>query len=56
VDVPTSRSRAEVEQLIAQDPFAVEGLIDDLTILDWDPMFGAFADDPNRAPPEPARR
>ena len=45
----TAESREEVEQLIAQDPFAIEGLIDDLTILAWDPMFGAFADDPGRS-------
>lgn len=46
--IVTADSREEVEQMIAEDPFAVEGLIDELTILDWDPMFGAFADDPNR--------
>ncbi|WP_312160178.1 YciI family protein [Phenylobacterium sp.] len=44
----TADDREEVEQLIALDPFAVEGLIDELTILSWDPMFGAFADDPAR--------
>ena len=47
--IMTAESREEVEQLIAQDPFAIEGLIDDLTILAWDPMFGAFADDPGRS-------
>lgn len=46
--IMTADTREEVEQLIAQDPFAVEGLIDDLTILAWDPMFGAFADDASR--------
>ena len=45
----TADSRDEVERLIAEDPFAVEGLIDELTILGWDPMFGAFAGDPHRA-------
>lgn len=38
----------EVEQLVAADPFAIEGLIDELTILEWDPMFGAFAEDSSR--------
>jgi len=46
--IMTAENREEVEQLIAQDPFAIEGLIDELTILAWDPMFGAFADDPSR--------
>ncbi len=46
--IVTAKDLEEVEQLIAQDPFAIEGLIDDLTILAWDPMFGAFADDIGR--------
>ena len=45
----TAAGRAEVERLIAEDPFAIEGLIDELTILDWDPMFGAFAEDASRS-------
>ena len=48
----TAPDRNEVEQMIAQDPFSIEGLIDDLTILAWDPMFGAFADDDNRKRPD----
>ena len=40
----------EVQQLVAEDPFTTEGLIDELTILEWDPMFGAFAGDPSRTP------
>jgi uncharacterized protein YciI len=47
--VMTVENREEAERLIAQDPFAIEGLIDELTILAWDPMFGAFADDACRA-------
>jgi len=47
--IMTADSREEVEQMIAQDPFAIEGLIDELTILTWDPMFGAFAQDASRA-------
>ena len=46
----TADNHEEIERLIAQDPFAVEGLIDELTILTWDPMFGAFADDAQRGP------
>jgi len=36
-------SVAEAHELIAQDPFAIEGLIDELTILEWTPMFGSLA-------------
>jgi len=35
--------RATVEALVTADPFAVEGLIVSLTIVEWDPLFGAFA-------------
>ncbi|MES2896175.1 MAG: YciI family protein [Pseudomonadota bacterium] len=40
----------EARRLVAEDPFATEGLIDELTILEWDPMFGAFAKESSRAP------
>ena len=46
--IVTADNRQEVEQMVAQDPFSIEGLIDDLTILEWDPMFGAFANDASR--------
>lgn len=36
-------SRDAVERCIANDPFAIEGVIDSLTIEEWDPLFGAFA-------------
>jgi uncharacterized protein len=39
----TVPDRAAVEALVAADPFAVEGLIETLTIIEWDPLFGAFA-------------
>lgn len=39
----TVESRAELDALIAGDPFAVEGLISELTVIEWDPLFGAFA-------------
>ena len=51
--IMTADSREEIEKLIAQDPFSVEGLIDELTIIAWDPMFGAFADDPDRTARHP---
>jgi uncharacterized protein YciI len=38
----------EVKQIVVEDPFAIEGLIDNLTILPWDPMFGAFSGESSR--------
>lgn len=34
--------RAALEATIARDPFAIEGLIEGMTINEWDPLFGAF--------------
>ena len=34
--------QAALEAIIATDPFAVEGLIANMTIREWDPIFGAF--------------
>ena len=39
----TVTDRAELDALIAADPFAIAGLIEDLTVIEWDPLFGAFA-------------
>lgn len=39
----TVPDRVTVEALVARDPFAVEGLIETLTVIEWDPLFGAFA-------------
>jgi len=44
----TVAERAEVDALIAGDPFAREGLIEELTVIQWDPLFGAFAADSSR--------
>lgn len=39
----TVADRAELDALIAADPFAIEGLISELTVTEWDPLFGAFS-------------
>jgi uncharacterized protein len=44
--------RATVEALVAKDPFSVEGLIVSLTILEWDPLFGVFAEESTGRMPE----
>jgi uncharacterized protein len=39
----TAASHADAQAIIAKDPFATEGLIDNLEITEWDPLFGIFA-------------
>ena len=40
IDTP---DRSALDAIIASDPFAVEGSIEDMTITEWDPIFGALA-------------
>lgn len=40
IDAP---DRGSLDAIIASDPFAIEGLIADMTVTEWNPMFGAFA-------------
>lgn len=45
--------RSEVEELVSKDPFAIEGLICELSIEEWDPLFGAFSEYSSKSlPPE----
>ena len=39
----TVETRAELDALIAADPFAREGLIEELTVTEWNPLFGMLA-------------
>jgi uncharacterized protein len=39
----TAPDLASVKALVAADPFALEKLIESLTINEWNPLFGAFA-------------
>ena len=34
--------RAALDAIVAADPFAEHGLIGELTVGEWDPIFGAF--------------
>ena len=34
--------RAELDAIVARDPFAAHGLIAEMTVREWDPIFGAF--------------
>ncbi len=47
----TVPDRATAEALVAADPFAIEGLIETLSITEWDPVFGAFAAESSGQPP-----
>lgn len=44
--------RTELDQLIADDPFARAGIIAELSITEWDPLFGIFAQDSSGQAPE----
>ncbi|MBK1625243.1 YciI family protein [Afifella marina] len=44
-------SREEIEKIVAGDPFAREDLIVDLTIEEWDPLFGAFGAESSKVLP-----
>lgn len=50
--VITASSRADVEAIISRDPFAREGLIDQLVIQEWDPLFGVFASESSGVIPQ----
>ncbi len=40
--------RDAVLAVIAKDPFAIEGLIADMTVTQWDPMFGTWRTESSR--------
>lgn len=42
--IMTASDQASLESIIATDPFAIEGLIANITIRSWDPIFGVFND------------
>lgn len=38
-----AEDRSAVDAIIATDPFWAEGVIEDMTVTEWDPIFGVFA-------------
>jgi uncharacterized protein len=42
--IMSAPDRATLETIIATDPFALQGLISNMTIRAWDPIFGALND------------
>ena len=57
VDAATKRAmliiaaedEATVRAIVDTDPFAIHGLIADMEIAEWDPIFGAFNSDSSMA-------
>ncbi|QYF73984.1 YciI family protein [Cryobacterium sp. PAMC25264] len=46
--VLVAQDRHEAEQIVADDPYDIHGQISDLTIVEWDPIFGSFNADSSR--------
>ncbi|KXV61414.1 hypothetical protein AD948_01810 [Acetobacter senegalensis] len=44
-------NRQEIEAMVARDPFSPEGLICDLRIEEWDPLFGCLSNLSTGKPP-----
>ncbi|OAG71758.1 YciI-like protein [Gluconobacter japonicus] len=44
-------SLQEIEDMVAKDPFSPEGLICDLRIEEWDPLFGCLSEFSSGKPP-----
>ena len=42
--IMTAPDRPSLDRLIATDPFAEHGVIENMTINEWDPIFGVFND------------
>jgi len=45
----TADDEASVRAIVETDPFAIHGLIADMEIAEWDPIFGAFNSDSTMA-------
>jgi hypothetical protein len=44
----SAANREEVLDVVAQDPFKIEGLVYELTVTEWDPIFGTYHDESSR--------
>ncbi|WP_298691928.1 YciI family protein [uncultured Sphingomonas sp.] len=40
-----AKDEGDVRALVDKDPFGIEGLIETLSIIEWDPLFGQFANE-----------
>jgi uncharacterized protein YciI len=44
----SAANRDEVLDVIARDPFTIEGLVEDMTVTEGDPMFGTYHGESSR--------
>ncbi len=35
-------SREDARRIVEQDPYTIEGLVSDMTITEWNPIFGTY--------------
>jgi uncharacterized protein YciI len=45
----STASRKDVLDVIAKDPFQIQGLVTETTVTEWDPVFGTYQDESSRA-------
>jgi uncharacterized protein YciI len=45
----SAASRKDVLDVIAKDPFQIQGLVTETTVTEWDPVFGTYQDESTRA-------
>jgi uncharacterized protein YciI len=41
----TAPTREQALEMIARDPYQIHGLISDMTVTEWDPLFGTYHDE-----------
>lgn len=39
-----AKNRVELDKMIEDDPFSIENLICDLSVAEWDPLFGGLSE------------
>ena len=45
----SAASRKDVLDVIAKDPFQIQGLVTETTVAEWGPVFGTYQDESRRA-------
>lgn len=44
--------REEAIAIVEKDPYAIEGLIESMTVMEWNPIFGTYRDEASAYVPE----
>ncbi|HEY8720444.1 YciI family protein [Pengzhenrongella sp.] len=50
--IMSAANREDLLAVIAKDPFQIHGLVSDMSVNEWDPIFGTYHDESSRAFPE----